>query len=252
MGDQPLGRIGEEQADLLPQVIGERGARGDILVDIGRSAALAADGPRPVGAEAILAALLGKNVVDFGVVGAGDGIGGLRTIDGGGAVVERADLDGRLGGLGRLTAVLALEERVAQQFGFDEGVELEMAELQQADRLHELRRERQRLRLPGFEPRREGHTSCFPAPRKVRRAATMDYSHGEGKKRARLNSEWARSERDRCGTSRIDIPGPTTRCFAARSSPSHREAVAQIDAAGFGVGGDHFGACPGSSPGRHG
>ena len=53
-------------------------------------------------------------------------------------------------------------KRIAQEFGFHKGVELEMAQLQQPDGLHELRREGQRLRLPDFEPGRERHGSDVP------------------------------------------------------------------------------------------
>ena len=56
----------------------------------------------------------------------------------------------------------------SQQFGIDEGIELEMAQLQQPDRLHQLRRQCQRLRLPNLEPRRQRHMSrplSSPAPR---------------------------------------------------------------------------------------
>jgi len=108
------------------------------------------------------------------------------------------DLGRRLWRLHRLGAVLALEQRVAQQLGVDEGAELEMAELQQPDRLHELRRQCQRLRLPDLEPRRQRHgaySRVFQPPRGARRERTMAYSgredKGEGKNRANtVNGEW--------------------------------------------------------------
>ena len=58
-----------------------------------------------------------------------------------------------LGGLGVADAIFALDQRVAQKFGLDEGVEFKMAQLQQPDRLHQLWSERQRLRLTDLEPR---------------------------------------------------------------------------------------------------
>jgi hypothetical protein len=67
-----------------------------------------------------------------------------------------------------------------------------MAQLQQPDGLHELRRQRQALRLPDFEPRRERHSHPSELARAVggaTHARTMTYSPGKGKaerkKRAR-------------------------------------------------------------------
>ena len=112
------------QADLRPEMIGEAGARGDELVDIGRflAARAAALAPLAEVGLAVLRRLLGKDVFDFGVVAAGNRIGGLDAV----AMVDRiligAEFGGALGqfgvvGLARLDAVLALEQRIAQQFG---------------------------------------------------------------------------------------------------------------------------------------
>ena len=64
---------------------------------------------------------------------------------------------GGVGRVGRLDAILALKQWIAQQFGVDEGIELKMAELQQPNRLHQLRCQREPLRLPNLEPRRQRH-----------------------------------------------------------------------------------------------
>ena len=110
--------------------------------------------------ELVLRALVGEDVLDRGVVAVGDGIGGLDAVAAIDGVLVGADFGRALGRLGRfgiagLGAVLALEQRIAQQFGIDEVVELEMAQLQQPDRLHQLRRQRQALRLADLKTRRQ-------------------------------------------------------------------------------------------------
>ncbi len=67
---------------------------------------------------------------------------------------------GRLavGGLVRRTfAVLALQQRVAFQFGLDDGFQLKVRQLQQLDSLLQLGRDNQPLSLPEFQPLSERH-----------------------------------------------------------------------------------------------
>ena len=112
---------------------------------------------------------------------------------------------------GEVPGHLLPARELAQQFGVDEGVELEMAQLQQPDRLHELRRQRQRLRLPELEPRRQAHRLLhYHASRRPDHAAI-----------------W-------CGEQVLcQLPAN------CRTRPaSHRKGVTQIDPAGLGIGGN--------------
>ena len=68
-------------------------------------------------------------------------LGGVMAFSGG----RRVDLAAGLG-------VLALQQRIAFQLGLDEGVELEVRQLQQLDRLLELGRDDQPLALPNLKP----------------------------------------------------------------------------------------------------
>ena len=54
----------------------------------------------------------------------------------------------RLGLVVAVLAILALQQRVALELAVDEGVELEVAQLQQLDGLLQLRRDDQTLALP--------------------------------------------------------------------------------------------------------
>ena len=81
--DDLFGRVGQQQADLLVEVIGERRTRRDELIDVGGLAALAhAAAACPVGAEPVLAALLWEDVLDFGVETVGDAVGILDALTG--------------------------------------------------------------------------------------------------------------------------------------------------------------------------
>jgi len=87
-----------------------------------------------------------------------------------------------------VAGVDSFEQRVALDLLVDEPVEFEMRQLQQPDRLHQLRRQRQRLRLPDLEPRRQRHSlcPCLPTHRGRRDAAsTIAYLRGPSKNRAR-------------------------------------------------------------------
>src|SRR5690606_37463884 len=111
--------------------------RGDELVEIGslagRVGAIAVEPALWI--ELILRALVGKHVVDGGVVAIGNRIGVLDAL----AAIDRVfigvDFAGALGfdrlGLAGFGAVFALQQRVGQQLGIDEGIEFEMAQLQQ-------------------------------------------------------------------------------------------------------------------------
>src|SRR5690606_38276312 len=128
--------------------------RGDELVDIRRLAGIAAAaalGPATALARRVLRGLLGEDVLELGVVAARDRIGGLDAVGVIDGVLVGAELGCRLRQLRRLgilAAILALEQRVAEELRLDEGIELEVTELQQPDRLHQLWRQREVLALP--------------------------------------------------------------------------------------------------------
>ena len=110
---------------------------------------------------------LARGGVAIDVVGARiDGVGGV-----GGATVLEAHLGAvaglrrfgqGVGGLARL-GVLALQQRVALQLGFHEGLELEVGQLQQLDGLLQLGRDDQPLPLPDLQPLPE-HCSTPAGP----------------------------------------------------------------------------------------
>ena len=79
-------------------------------------------------------------------------------------ILVGAELDRLVGQFARLRLgpFIALEQRVALQLGLDERVEFEMAELQQLDRLHQLRSERQALRLPHLHTWPQCHSERLP------------------------------------------------------------------------------------------
>ncbi len=67
---------------------------------------------------------------------------------------------GAIGGGDRRLAfgsVVAVEQRIALQFGLDIGDEVEIGELQQLDGLHQLRRHHQSLALPKLKSLRKCH-----------------------------------------------------------------------------------------------
>ena len=62
--------------------------------------------------------------------------------------------------LGLAVGLVALEQGITLELGLDEDLELEIAELEQLDRLLQLRRDDQGLALPQFQTCTERH----PAP----------------------------------------------------------------------------------------
>jgi hypothetical protein len=93
-------------------------------------------------------ALAGRDVVGRGVhLLAGGAVGhGVQAEVLGGALGVSS---GRAFGLGG--AVVALEQGIALELGLDEGVELEIRQLQQLDRLLQLRRDDKALALPKLQ-----------------------------------------------------------------------------------------------------
>ena len=158
--DQPRRRIGEGEGDLLADMIAQRDrgrrhvARRRSLSDEAAAAVAGRRLPlrRQVGPEPLAGArIVGKDVFQRRVELLRDRLGAPC-----GVALEPVAVGGRsrLGlGLLRLVArgvVLrlgALQQRVALDLLVDEALELEMGELQQPDRLHQLRRHHQRLRL---------------------------------------------------------------------------------------------------------
>src|SRR5690606_32243813 len=105
-----------------------------------------ADVLHPVGG-AFAGAGVAVDVVGAGVEGA-VGILGVALVEGQfGAVAVLGGLHGGFGVIGRLR-ILALEQRVLLELGLDEGVQLEVRQLQQLDRLLQLGRDDQPLPLP--------------------------------------------------------------------------------------------------------
>src|SRR6185295_16722147 len=81
-GDELFGGVGEQHADLLVEMLAQGGPRGDILVDIGGFAGVGRPAAGPIGAEAVFAALFGKDVLDLGVETLSDPIGILNALPG--------------------------------------------------------------------------------------------------------------------------------------------------------------------------
>jgi hypothetical protein len=76
-------------------------------------------------------------------------------------VGEKARLHFRsvaLRGATGIVGLLALKQRIALELGFDEGDQLHVGELQQLDRLLQLRRHHQTVALPKLKLCGEGHT----------------------------------------------------------------------------------------------
>ena len=68
---------------------------------------------------------------------------------------------GRSGfGRRRLGLGAVVEQRIALEFRFHVGGEVEIGELQQLDGLHQLRRHHERLALPELETLAQGHAGC--------------------------------------------------------------------------------------------
>ena len=163
--DQPVRRIAQQHMGLRLEMVGKPRPRGDELIDIGRLPAL--ETAIAVGAAALaqlLRRLVGKDVLDRGVITFGDLVGAFDPValrHGVFISTEFGGALGRLSGLGIIGAasLFALKQRIAQKLGINEVVELEMAELQQPDRLHKLWCQCQRLGLAEFQPWRKRHAS---------------------------------------------------------------------------------------------
>ncbi len=134
-GDEFGLRVGGGGAHLRVQVIGQRQLFVAAILEIGRLGAAAGCFGRPVAGVAI------------GIQRAGIDIQRLVAVGGGGI----GDLG--LFAFGRCFAILGahfarLQQRIAFQRIADEGLDLEVRQRQQLDRLLQLRRHHQRLRLP--------------------------------------------------------------------------------------------------------
>jgi len=79
----------------------------------------------------------------------------------------------RLRRIGR--GFVALEEGVLLDLALDIGVELDIRELQQLDRLLQLRRHDQRLALPDIEPLNECHDKCGRCCSQTKGACTANF-----------------------------------------------------------------------------
>ena len=184
MPDHALRRPAERHRELFGEVAAERHLGGDesfqiVVVVVGGAAA-----PFGVGGRCRIlrhagggfGGFFGKDVVERGVqrlldLGAGAEVAvqplllaGLEGVAGGPAAISEAFPAavlaiaagiGELGAFGgRLardrgfgTVAGAIQQRIALQFLLDESREVEIRQLQQLDRLHQLRRHHQRLRL---------------------------------------------------------------------------------------------------------
>ena len=181
--DHALRRRREGHRELFGEMVGERqlgGHEGFEIVFVvagGAAAPFGVDRRRRVlcGARGGLRRLLGEHVLKAGIerlrdLGAGAEVAiqpfllaglerGLAARTGGdvgvvtivpvaAGVAVVGPLDGRLARHRRLRAVgSALEQRIALQLLLDEGGQVQVRQLQQLDRLHQLRRHHQRLRL---------------------------------------------------------------------------------------------------------
>ncbi len=177
------------RCQLARQVLGERdlGADEGLEIVVGVVAAAGADaGPFGIarrlgrrGALRGLARVVGKYVFEIGVHLVLDGAAagfqlaaepfvGARAI-----AFNRRTLAFRFGcgldsrrlvGRARAFGVLdALEQRIALELGLDIGHQIQVRQLQELDRLHQLRRHHQRLALAKLEFLRKRHYACRPA-----------------------------------------------------------------------------------------
>ena len=157
-GDEFLLRVCGDRADLRFEMLGERFAPRGTLLDIGAFAAADPDLPaqfdsRAVAGFAVVPECFAVEIergVRLGVAFEHELVGGrfarLR-------ILRRCD--GRFGRFGRVLA--HFEQRVGVERVADEGLQLEVGQRQQLDRLLELGRHDQRLGLPQVEARAEGH-----------------------------------------------------------------------------------------------
>jgi hypothetical protein len=165
LGDHAMNRIGDRQRELFGEMIAQRRLGGDegfeIVVAV-LAAAGADTGPFRIGGGLGLSRALrrlagiGKDVLDRSVERVLDR---RRAVDVGFCPLvlgrfARGISEGIRGVLARLRGLLALgalQQRVALQFTFHIGRQIEIGELQQLDGLHQLRRHHERLALPEFE-----------------------------------------------------------------------------------------------------
>ncbi|MEY9250235.1 hypothetical protein ABH990_001233 [Bradyrhizobium ottawaense] len=181
LADHALGRCGEGHRELLGQMVAECGFRGDegfeivVLVAGGTAAPFRIGGRRCIlgVARCGLGRLLGEDVVQARIQGLLDlgagaeilahpfflaGLEGLAaaakaivalTVTLAAGLLAIAVLAGLGRGLARGGLVIGpFQQGVTLELLFHEGREIEIGQLQQLDRLHQLRRHDQRLRLP--------------------------------------------------------------------------------------------------------
>ncbi len=164
-----VGRIGEGERDLLLDVVAQRHRRGRHVLQVEALRRPAGNVRLPqrreFGRQRLARAwIVGKEVLQRSAELAGYLLGAplqlalepVGRLGRRGCLGDRLDL--RLGRVRR-----AFEQRVALDLVVDEAVQLDMSELQQPDRLHELRRHHQRLRLSELEPGGQCHADDSPA-----------------------------------------------------------------------------------------
>ena len=166
--DQPVGRVGDGQPELLGQVLAQGAALdgqvldiATILFEIGPPTAPAGTrGPARAGRVASIGRAAG--VIDIAEIGIE-----RRLARGSNGVTRIRERRGFLGCRGRRNvrawAVIALEQRVALELLLDPSLDLEIGELEELDRLPQLRRHHQRLAEAEIEPRTDRHAGGSPA-----------------------------------------------------------------------------------------
>ena len=207
-GDHAVDGIGEDDHRLAGQVLGKARRRGDIGLEVGRLLVEAArrrsrstrsptgPGPRrrapvrPASAAGRARRRCRSRCRDCAPAPSGSdssvsvaqspGVGRRRRLRRRLAAGRRRVEDRQLVG--------ALQQRIALQFGLDEGGELGVGHLQQLDRLQQLRRQHHRLALPHRQSVRQRHPQpplfdCRPsAP--PRRGVLFAYTHAMARKKA--------------------------------------------------------------------
>jgi hypothetical protein len=163
-GDRRLGGRQPGDRELVVQVLGQGLGAGQGLLQPVEVAVVAAfarlrpvDGAAAVGRRRGVRRIAGGPLARRGFVVGDVQVGGIVRGVGGG---------GRLGGglARRLVRLVALQQRIALQLRLDEGVQLEVGELQKLDRLLQLGGDDQPLPLPDLETRaeRQGGRSLWP------------------------------------------------------------------------------------------
>ena len=191
MADQPAGRVGEDERKLIGQMILQRPLLGDIGFEVWRVVAVEAralaersparllqragavtfavgKGVLRLGIEILSSpvtvvglkvepfALLAAGGLAFARVGKVSGVA-VRLLLGFGEEAHSLRSLALRGGSG-VVGFLAFEQRVALKLGLDERGQLHVGELQQLDRLLQLRRHHQTVALPQLKLCGEGHT----------------------------------------------------------------------------------------------